>query len=134
VPHFDSVESVIDYRVPVEKFTGIAKFDGSVIFERTTGEVSARCHDEQANMLALNLVHDIVSGANTVDDARPTMRRNSRITGAKSLRSTWKACDSHHGEDGAAADPDVRLLSDEGLEAAMEEGRRRGLLCVISFS
>ncbi len=70
VPHFDSVESVIDYRVPVDKFTPLAAFDGRVIVERTVGEVSARCHDEQANWLALNLMHDIVIGAKNVDEAR----------------------------------------------------------------
>jgi hypothetical protein len=43
---------VIDYRVPPEKFTELAIFDGSVIVERTADEVSARCHDEQANFLA----------------------------------------------------------------------------------
>lgn len=32
-PHIDAVESVIDYRVPVDKFTELAKFDGSVIVE-----------------------------------------------------------------------------------------------------
>ncbi|HET6231614.1 MAG TPA: hypothetical protein VFE05_16190, partial [Longimicrobiaceae bacterium] len=52
-PHQDSVESVIDYRVPPDKFSALAEFDGSVIVERTAGEVSARCHDEQANLLAL---------------------------------------------------------------------------------
>jgi hypothetical protein len=61
-PHTDSVESFIDYRVPVQKFTPLAEFDGSVIAERTAGEVSARCHDEQANFLALNLMDDIVTG------------------------------------------------------------------------
>jgi hypothetical protein len=61
-PHTDSVESFIDYRVPVQKFTPLAEFDGSVIAERTAGEVSARCHDEQANFLALNLRDDIVTG------------------------------------------------------------------------
>ncbi len=35
-----------------------------------TGEASARCHDEQANSLALNLMHDIVTGARTVAEAR----------------------------------------------------------------
>jgi hypothetical protein len=40
---------VIDYRVPPEHFSPLAAFDGSVIVERTAGEVSARCHDEQAN-------------------------------------------------------------------------------------
>ncbi len=61
-PHTDSVESFIDYRVAVQKFTPLAEFDSSVIAERTAGEVSARCHDEQANFLALNLMHDIVTG------------------------------------------------------------------------
>lgn len=40
-PHFDSVESVIDYRVPPDKVSALAQFDGSVIVERTVGEVSA---------------------------------------------------------------------------------------------
>src|SRR5919109_1188327 len=69
-PHIDSVESFIDCQVPPEAFTPLAKFDGSVITERTAGEVSARCHDEQANFLALNLMHDIVPGRRSVEDAR----------------------------------------------------------------
>src|SRR5690606_16981155 len=69
-PHTDSVECVIDYRVPVEKFTPLAEFDGSVVVERTAGEVSARCHDEEANNLALNLMHDIVDGRRTAEQAR----------------------------------------------------------------
>jgi hypothetical protein len=68
-PHIDSVESVIDYQVPPEKVTELARFDGSVVVDRTAGEVSARCHDEQANFLALNLMHDVVTGARTVEDA-----------------------------------------------------------------
>jgi hypothetical protein len=36
-PHIDSVESVIDYRVPPEQFSALAAFDGSVIAERTAG-------------------------------------------------------------------------------------------------
>ena len=63
IAHTDSVESVIDLRVPPEKFSHLARFDGSVVVERTAGEVSARCHDEQANFLALNLTRDIIAGA-----------------------------------------------------------------------
>ena len=36
-PHFDSVESVIDYPVPPERFSALASFDGSVVVERTAG-------------------------------------------------------------------------------------------------
>jgi hypothetical protein len=69
-PHIDAVESFIDYRVPVEMFTPLAEFDGSVVVERTAGEVSARCHDEQANFLALNLMHEMVTGARDPQGAR----------------------------------------------------------------
>jgi hypothetical protein len=69
-PHVDAIEAVIDYRVPPERETAVAEFDGSVIVERTAGEVSARCHDEEANVLALNLMHDIVTGVKSVQEAR----------------------------------------------------------------
>lgn len=69
-PHIDAVETVIDYRVSSEFFTPLAEFDGSVVVERTAGEVSARCHDVQANNLALNLMHDVVTGAKSSTEAR----------------------------------------------------------------
>jgi hypothetical protein len=69
-PHKDVLEQVIDYRVPPEKFDELAMYDGSVIAERTKGELSARCDMEEANFLALNLAHDVVTGAKSVDQAR----------------------------------------------------------------
>ena len=122
MPHFDSVESFIDYRVPADKFTPVVQFDGSVIAERTAGEVSARCHDEQANCLALNLMHDIVTGAKTVQEARSyygkealDYRRGKPTPYMDGLRFT------PHGP--GAADPDTRILSDEDLQRATEEGK-----------
>lgn len=124
-PHHDSVESVIDYRVPADMFTALAEFDGSVVAERTTGEVSARCHDEQANNLALNLMHDIVRGKKSVDEARRyyakeflDFRRKLPTPYMERLRFT----PSSEG----TADPDVRVLSDQDLERAADEGKERG--------
>jgi hypothetical protein len=123
-PHIDSVESVIDYRVPPDKFTALAEFDGSVIVERTAGEVSARCHDEQANFLALNLMHDIVTGVKSVQQARDyyakefaDYRRKKPTPYMEGLRFTPG--------DRSAADPDTRVLSDEDLERAVQEGKQR---------
>lgn len=120
--HIDAVESVIDYRVPPEKFSELAKFDGSVIVERTAGEVSARCHDLQANNLALNLMHDIVTGAKTAQQARDyyakefaDYRRKKPTPYMEKLRFS--------ADDRNAADPDVRILSDEDLERAAAEGK-----------
>jgi hypothetical protein len=69
-PHSDVVECFIDYRVPPEKFSELAEFDGSVIVERTKGEVSARCDMESANFLAINLMHKIVTGEMNAERAR----------------------------------------------------------------
>ena len=78
-PHTDVIEQFIDYAVPPEKFSEIAAFDGSVIVERTKGEVSARCDMEAANILALNLMHDIVIGK---CDAAKAREIYSEVTGA----------------------------------------------------
>ena len=69
-PHTDYITQTIAYRVPVEKFVEIATFDGSCVPYRTTGEVSATCDNEAANFLSMNLMHDIVQGMRTVEEAR----------------------------------------------------------------
>jgi hypothetical protein len=122
-PHIDAVESFLDYRVPVEKFSALAEFDGSVIVERTAGEVSARCHDEEANQLALNLMHDIVTGAKNSEQAREyyakeflDYRRKQPTPYMDKLRFTPG--------NGSAADPDQRVLSDDDLEQAQQEGQQ----------
>ncbi|GAA4064557.1 hypothetical protein [Agromyces indicus] len=115
-PHFDSVESIIDYPVPPSKFSDLARFDGSVVARRTVGELSATCHDEEANRLALNLAHDIVDGQRDVDAARAyyakeflDARRNQPTPYMERLRFEPK--------DGTP-DPDQRMLSDDELEQA----------------
>lgn len=115
---------IIDYHVPVDKFTTLAEFDGSVVVERTAGEVSARCHDEQANFLALNLMHDIVTGAKNVQEARnyyakefADVRRKEPTPYMEGLRFSPM--------DRSAADPDTRMLSDEDLKEATKEGENR---------
>lgn len=120
-PHQDSIETVIDYRVPPEKFSDLAAFDGSVIAERTAGEVSARCHDEEANRLALNLMHDIVTGAKTVAQARAYYAKEFADYRRKKPTPYMEKLHFKPGDRGAA-DPDVRLLSDAELAAAKKEG------------
>jgi hypothetical protein len=69
-PHEDVLEQSVDYRVPPDKADELAAFDGSVMFERTKGELSARCGGEAANFLALNLAKEIAEGTRSVEDAR----------------------------------------------------------------
>ncbi len=71
-PHTDVMQQFIDYKAPPSMYDELAEYDGSVVLERTTGEMSARCDKEAANFVALNLANDIVTGKRSVDDARKT--------------------------------------------------------------
>jgi hypothetical protein len=119
-PHFDSVEYVIDFRVDPRSVSSLVEFDGSIVVGRTVGEVSARCHDEEANFLALNLMHEIVTGQKDVAEARGyyakeflDVRRGSPAPYMEGLR--------FDPGDESAADPDRRILSDDELEEAASE-------------
>lgn len=70
MPHKDVLEQFVNYEVPADKFDELANYDGSVIVERTKGEMSARCDKEAANILALNLAHDIIEDKLSVEEAR----------------------------------------------------------------
>jgi hypothetical protein len=74
--HEDCLEQFINYRVPPDKFDELAEYDGSVICERTAGWLSARCDKEEANFLAINLAHMIITGKMSVDEARQEYARN----------------------------------------------------------
>jgi hypothetical protein len=70
MPHTDVMEQFIDYEVPADKFDELAMYDGSVVCNRTNGKISARCDKEEANFLAINLAHDIITGKKDVNAAR----------------------------------------------------------------
>ena len=119
-PHTDSVETFVDYQVPAEFYADIARFDGSVMLERTTGEASARCHDEQANRLALNLMHDIVIGAKDVDQARDYYA--TEFLAGKGDGPTPYMDKLNFEPMTSPADPDTRTLSDAQLQDAKKAG------------
>lgn len=73
--HKDVLEQFIHYRVPPDKYDDLARFDGSVIVERTKGVISARCAGEAMNFVALNLANDIVTGKYSVEEARREYER-----------------------------------------------------------
>jgi hypothetical protein len=76
-PHSDFLTQTIDYRVPPHLISAVAEFDGSIVVDRTRGEVSARCDSEAANVLGLNMVHEIVTGKRDPKDARHTSEQNT---------------------------------------------------------
>jgi hypothetical protein len=69
-PHVDYFTQYVRYAVPPARASDLVAFDGSVILDRTTGEIGARCDHEAFNTLTLNLAVEIIEGQRTVDDAR----------------------------------------------------------------
>ncbi len=69
-PHMDFLEHTVDYQVPPERAMALSQYDGSCTFDRTRGELKARCDLEGHNILTLNLAHDIVTGKMTAEEAR----------------------------------------------------------------
>lgn len=69
-PHTDLMQQWIAYKVPLDKYDDMAQYDGSVVIERTTGMISARCDKEEANFLAINLAHDVATGKRSATAAR----------------------------------------------------------------
>ncbi|MBP0444834.1 hypothetical protein J8J14_08560 [Roseomonas sp. SSH11] len=76
--HVDVLEQVAPYRVPLNFFEPIATFNGSVVPNRTRGELSTQGDREATNILALNLAHDIIRGHRTVTQAREAMAEGVR--------------------------------------------------------
>jgi hypothetical protein len=76
--HKDVLTNVVKYKVPVDQFDELARFDGSIIAYRTPGEIAARCDREEMNFLALNLAHEIVTGKRTVEDARQFLAQTAK--------------------------------------------------------
>jgi hypothetical protein len=119
-PHTDVIENFINYSVPPEMFSELAKFDGSVIVERTRGEVSSRCDMEAANILALNLMNDIVTGKINAEEARYIY---CEVTSAFMMNRPSPYAEKLQFEVSKVAkyDTDVVMISDEMVEQAIEK-------------
>jgi hypothetical protein len=59
----------VNYRVPLEKVADLVKYNGSLVIDRTRGELTVHCNNEQSNTLTVNIANDIVTGDRNVEQA-----------------------------------------------------------------
>ena len=69
LPHHDVLWQTVNYKVPLNKVVPLLTYDGSILIDRTRGEITAHCDSEEANTLILNIANTIVTGENTVEQA-----------------------------------------------------------------
>lgn len=77
-PHADVLEQVVNYRVPANKMERLQRLNGSISFERTTGELTAHCDREETNLISLNLADAVIRGVKSVDKARTEFAKSSQ--------------------------------------------------------
>ena len=104
--HTDFLAQTVNYKVPAGKAGDLIKFDGSLIVDRTRGELTSRCDKEENNRLALNLADEIVRGKRSADDARKFLAKSVETSASgksspyvEDLRFTPQSAD-------VTADPD----------------------------
>jgi hypothetical protein len=68
------LEQVINYHVPAEKIGELAMLEGSLFVDRTKGEVIVHCDNEGENTISMNVMHEIVQGKRTPDEARQKLK------------------------------------------------------------
>lgn len=121
-PHVDMLEQVIDYHVPAEKVGAIGMLEGSLVVDRTKGEVAVHCDNEGANTLSMNMMHEVVTGKRTPEEARqfivqelPKYLLDRSAPYAEEFQFELPQTEQ--------IDPDETLVQDEMLTQAVEKAK-----------
>jgi hypothetical protein len=69
LPHPDVLWQTLNYKVPQNRIVALMSYDGSILIDRTRGEMTVHCDSEAANILTFNIANTIVTGENTVEQA-----------------------------------------------------------------
>lgn len=126
IPHIDHLYQYIDYQVPPEKHDELAQYDGSTHAHRTEGELVAACHKEEANILALNLAHDIITDKTTVEQAREDYAKiNAKLMAGGTPEATQRF--QFPLPEGDQRDPDVTIAT----EKITQNSRLLGLVGIV---
>ena len=109
-PHEDVLEQSVKYKVPINFFNALAAYNGSIVADRTRGEIVSRSASEATNILALNLVHDIVHGGRTAEQAREMHTEAAReLMAGKTPELAQKLLFGP--PQGETADPDIATIT-----------------------
>lgn len=121
--HMDCLQMTINYSVPAKAVDALVSFDGSVIYDRTAGELSSRCDVEAANILTLNLCHDIVTGKKDVTQAREAFGQAEIEFSQGKEPAIMKQLQFETSPE-STADPDVPVIAGSSRRAEKKTIRR----------
>ncbi len=112
--HSDVVEQSLPYKVPLNLFSAVATFNGSVIPDRTRGTLTAYGADETENVLSLNLARAVVRGELTPEQAREKqVAATEELTGGRTPELAAKLTVEPQ-QQGDVTDPDTAMILPPG--------------------
>ena len=112
--HSDVVEQSLPYKVPLNLFSAVATFNGSVIPDRTRGTLTAYGADETENVLSLNLARAVVRGELTPEQAREKqVAATEELTGGRTPELAAKLMVEPQ-QQGDVTDPDTAMILPPG--------------------
>lgn len=107
-PHADVLEQVVKYRVPDGKAEKLQRFDGSLVIDRTKGELGSNCDREETNILALNLADEVIRGRRTVEETREKFAKTSQEFRAGNSHNITNTLMFNPGSETADADMTIK--------------------------
>ncbi|WP_077247247.1 hypothetical protein [Pseudobacillus wudalianchiensis] len=116
--HTDVLEQVIDCHVPADKAGLVARLEGSLVIDRTKGEVSVHCDNEGANTLSINMMYDIVTGKRTPEEAREFIKQEI-VEYMMNRPAPYAEKFQFELPQGEQWDPDVTIVNDKELMKAI---------------
>jgi hypothetical protein len=119
IQHSDVLVQTVNYRVPLDKVERVSKFSGSILIDRTKGELSARNDKEEMNILALNLADKIIRGEKTVEQARREYSKNAEAFAAGTSNNLMSSL--NFDSKGNTSDPDTMMQSQSEKQPVMRK-------------
>lgn len=119
-PHTDFLTQYIDYPIDAERASDLVKFDGSVIVDRTAGQIGSRCDHEPFNVLTINLAVEVMEGRRTIDEARDLYGETAAafVMGRDAPYAEQLLVDIPEGD---TNDPDESIVASDMIEQIKEK-------------
>ncbi len=108
--HSDVLEQSLPYKVPLNLFSTVATFNGSVIPDRTRGTLTAYGASEAGNVMSLNLARAVARGELSPEQAREKQVAAARALAEGVVPEEAAKLTLEQQQEGDVADPDTAML------------------------
>lgn len=108
--HSDVLEQSLPYKVPLNLYSAVATFNGSVIPDRTRGTLTAYGASEAENVLSLNLARAVVRGELSPEQAREKQVAAAKAPTEGTVPEAAAKLTLEQQQEGDVTDPDTAMI------------------------